>query len=69
MKLTNTYQAILAKLGGNQAVTIPAPRNKYEKLLNDIPVNGGSTETVIADTQTVVGTEDYPESNFTDEEA
>ena len=43
MKITNTYQAILAKLGGNQAVNILAPRNKYEKLLNDIPVNGGSS--------------------------
>lgn len=59
MKITNAYQAILAKLGGNNDVNIPAPRNKYEKLLNDISENGGSsggsTETVIADTQTVVG--------------
>ena len=57
MKITNAYQAILAKLGGNQAVNIPTPRNKYEKLLNDIPVNGGggSSEDIIADTQTVTG--------------
>jgi hypothetical protein len=43
MKLTNAYQAILAKLGGNDDVNIPAPRNKYEKLLNDISENGGSS--------------------------
>jgi hypothetical protein len=42
MKITNAYQAILAKLGGNNDVNIPAPRNKYEKLLNDISENGGS---------------------------
>jgi hypothetical protein len=43
MKITNAYQAILAKLGGNTDVNIPAPKNKYEKLLNEIPANGSGS--------------------------
>ena len=36
MTIKNGYQARLAKLAGNETVTVPAPRNTYEKLLDEI---------------------------------
>ena len=55
-------QAYLAKLAGKEVNNLPEPTTKEQQLLKEIADKyaGGSTETVIADTQTVFGTDSYP---------
>lgn len=55
-------QAYLAKLAGKEVNNLPEPTTKEQQLLKEIADKyaGGSSETVIADTQTVVGTDNYP---------